>query len=62
MRQASAVFVGLVASCGVVAAALAGVRVPTASRGMAPALASESAALFVGVREFPEDETLTVVQ
>lgn len=43
-------------------AVLAGVRVQTRAIASAPVAASESAALFVGVREFPDDETLTTVQ
>jgi Caspase domain len=59
VRQTFAIFVGLVAAHGI---ASAGVRAGSFAQGVAPALATESAALFVGVREFPEDESLAVVQ
>lgn len=43
-------------------AAAAGVRVVSEPRPSGPAIASESAGLFVGVREFAADGTLTTVQ
>jgi hypothetical protein len=60
VRHVLAMFVGFVAAYGLAAAA--GVRVPRGMSDAGPVLSADSAALFVGVREFPADETLAVVQ
>lgn len=60
MRHLRLLYVGI--SLSVCVAASAGVRVVTDPRPSGPAVSAESAALFVGIREFREDATLTDVR